>query len=315
MAEGSSATEDILPPRPIAPQPSDCCGTGCCPCVHDLYHDDLVQWKKQCAIIKHQALYGSLPKTDSDEVPAIILPTQYKPFKIIEVTEVSTNCYLYTFLIETACSLPMKIGQHIIAKQTCDDGTVVTRQYTPVSGMDQMGKFDVLIKLYDKGKMTQRVKMWKVTDEIPWRGPFGSFTYDRNSYKRIVVLGAGTGIAPLYQIIRHVVSDAAEETLLALLYASKTFSDILLRGELLELTSNWNFTMKHFLSREVDASLRKYREQVSLGRLTKGDVKMCINEGPIAATLVLICGTKSFVKDMINSTKDLELKDEDVFTF
>ena len=30
-----------LPERPVEPDPSDCCGSGCTPCVFDIYEVDL----------------------------------------------------------------------------------------------------------------------------------------------------------------------------------------------------------------------------------------------------------------------------------
>lgn len=31
--------------RPVEPLPSQCCGSGCSPCVFDLYHRDLARWE------------------------------------------------------------------------------------------------------------------------------------------------------------------------------------------------------------------------------------------------------------------------------
>jgi hypothetical protein len=33
-----------LPPRPEPPDPSECCGNGCDPCVHDLFNERLLEW-------------------------------------------------------------------------------------------------------------------------------------------------------------------------------------------------------------------------------------------------------------------------------
>lgn len=31
--------------RPVEPLPSQCCGSGCSPCVFDLYNQDLARWE------------------------------------------------------------------------------------------------------------------------------------------------------------------------------------------------------------------------------------------------------------------------------
>lgn len=39
-------------PRPVPPEPplpSDCCDSGCCPCVHDIYSEDLQYYREQLA--------------------------------------------------------------------------------------------------------------------------------------------------------------------------------------------------------------------------------------------------------------------------
>lgn len=42
----------------------------------------------------------------------------------------------------------------------------------------------------------------------------------------------GTGIAPMLQLIRHILKDPKDETKLSLLFANQTEKDILLRDEL-----------------------------------------------------------------------------------
>jgi hypothetical protein len=40
-----------LPPRPEPPDPSECCGNGCNPCVHDLYGEQLAEWERRVAAL------------------------------------------------------------------------------------------------------------------------------------------------------------------------------------------------------------------------------------------------------------------------
>lgn len=41
----------VLPPRPEAPEPGDCCGSGCVRCVLDLYDERLRDWELRCAAL------------------------------------------------------------------------------------------------------------------------------------------------------------------------------------------------------------------------------------------------------------------------
>ena len=306
MSDGSSEKEVLLPPCPLAPLPSDCCGTGCCPCVHDIYQQDLEDWKKLCKFVN---------EGDAQQHGEAISSLSYKLFEIVDIKCVGNKTFLYTFKIENTDSLNLKVGQHLILKQIKENGSPITRQYTPISDLNEKGKFEILIKIYDKGRMTKLIKDWKIGDKVPWRGPFGSFKYTYNSYKRILLLGAGTGITPLYQLIQYIIKNEQEETVMNLGYSSKTFEDILLRSELLELTSNWNFSMIHFLSCQKYNNTKKYREEVILRRIQKCDIQSYLKEGSLSEILVLICGTKSYVKDMMNYTKDLNVPDQNIFKF
>ncbi|KAA0197672.1 hypothetical protein HAZT_HAZT012198 [Hyalella azteca] len=304
-----------LPPCPDAPLPSDCCGSGCSPCVHDLYQKDLEDWKQLCRNLRDGSVICDSFSNDTIGSARHIFPHKYTAFQLISIEKITTDSYLYSFKIDNNGSLNLKVGQHIISQLIRDDGKPISRQYTPVSEMDAVGRFEVIIKLYENGRMSQLIKKWKVGDMILWRGPFGTFSYSRNTCKRIILVGAGTGIAPLYQVIRFVLSDGDDETQMNLMYASRSFSEIILRNELLDLTNYWNFFMCHYLSNESNRLGKKYRENVEFRKITKDDVKNEIQKSCLVGTKLLICGTKSFNKDMINCSRDLDLLESQVFTF
>ncbi len=37
-----------LPPKPQPPDPSDCCNSGCEPCVFELWEDAMDRWEARC---------------------------------------------------------------------------------------------------------------------------------------------------------------------------------------------------------------------------------------------------------------------------
>jgi len=47
-----------LPCSPEKPGDSDCCGSGCVPCVFDIYDQEVKIWKQECAKIKNKAVFG-----------------------------------------------------------------------------------------------------------------------------------------------------------------------------------------------------------------------------------------------------------------
>ena len=61
-------------------------------------------------------------------------------------------------------------------------------------------------------------------------------------------LAAGTGIAPMIQVIRSILDDEEDDTQIKLLYSVKTYDQILMKPLLDEWAGFWNFTSTYFLS-------------------------------------------------------------------
>lgn len=51
----SDASEPRLPPPPPEPDLDACCGSGCDPCIFDLYEDRLAAWRRRCEAIRARA--------------------------------------------------------------------------------------------------------------------------------------------------------------------------------------------------------------------------------------------------------------------
>ena len=44
--------DDDLPPPPVKPDPADCCGSGCIPCILEVYEDELDDWRERVRAIR-----------------------------------------------------------------------------------------------------------------------------------------------------------------------------------------------------------------------------------------------------------------------
>ncbi|XP_046328891.2 NADH-cytochrome b5 reductase-like isoform X2 [Haliotis rufescens] len=270
------------PEKPIKPLDSDCCGNGCVPCVLDIYDEEVKIWEKECLRLqqkdnKHENVSDS--EDEADEEP-VLSKDRYRRVKIIFITMETKDSARYRMKLPREKSLGLCIGQHIIIRGYLDS-TPVTRQYTPISDVEIKGYFDVLIK-----------------------------------YQTLYLLAAGTGIAPMSQVIQGIVGDEDEETRVRLIYGCRTYADILMKAELDTWSSFWNFSVTYALSQETDESSSCYRygDQVHAGRVTAtlldtelGDRKENL--------LVLICGTKTFEADMIDHLNTLGLSEDKYFRF
>ena len=135
------------------------------------------------------------------------------------------------------------------------------------------------------------------------------------------MLACGTGIAPIIQVTRQVLENENDYTQVHLLYSSKTQNDILLKDVLDTFKDYWNFVVKYVLSRTSSVSVENNK-----GLIRYGD---CVRYGRINETVIieefasinnsrnyaLICGTRSFAKDMTKILLHLGLERDQIFNF
>ncbi|KAK1773873.1 hypothetical protein QBC45DRAFT_61955 [Copromyces sp. CBS 386.78] len=160
-------------------------------------------------------------------------PADWRKFKLVRKVLVSPNVFHLVFALPRPTDvLGLPTGQHI-ALRALIDGKNVSRSYTPVSNNSDLGRVELLIKVYDTGLMTKHLERMQIGDHIEMRGPKGAMQYVPNGYaKEIGMIAGGTGITPMYQLIRAICEDESDRTRISLLYANNTEADILLREEL-----------------------------------------------------------------------------------
>lgn len=306
----------MLPRKPERPLDSDCCGQGCNPCVLDLYAEELAIWEAEC----QQVLSGEPAATDEagevEHVSPVLSQTEYKSFTIKSVTKVTEDTNIYRIQLPAGVTLGLQTGQHIVIRGEFQR-EVITRQYTPISDVKRTSCCDLLIKLYEHGKMSQYVKTWTVGSQIQIRGPFGSLQYQANKYRTIYMLAVGTGIAPMCQVIQTILGCDDDETVIHLHYGCRTYQNVLVKSYLDEWQRYWNFSCTYYLSQETEpatGSLYRYGDKVWHGKIDKAVIKTLI---PVKSEnfLVLFCGTRSFEKDVIECLNDLGLPQEKIHKF
>jgi cytochrome-b5 reductase len=203
-------------------------------------------------------------------------PEDYREFELKDKVEVSHDTRIFRFALhhpEQPLGLP--IGQHMMLKATVD-GKEILRSYTPITGDEQPGHFDLMVKVYfggvhpkfpEGGKMSQHLEKLKIGDKMHIKGPTGRIEYKAHGHfvvktgrdqfrevrvKRVGMIAGGTGVTPMLQIIRHILKDPTDPTQLSLLFANQTEEDILLRKELEECTKDPRFKLWYTLDRSSE---------------------------------------------------------------
>ena len=140
-------------------------------------------------------------------------------------------------------------------KTTAANGEVIVRPYTPVSDNSMTGKFQLLIKRYELGKMSRFVhelaiggvaSFKHIAFNIKQQLPFAADA----SVTSISALTGGTGITPIYQAMQRLAATPGDTTEVTVLYGSKTAADVLLWAELDKLVaeSSGRFKVLYILS-------------------------------------------------------------------
>lgn len=109
--------ETYLPERPQEPLPSDCCGTGCTPCVMDLYSEELAAWERLRAmsVDERRRLVESKANV-SDAMSSALSPVEYKHFELINVEQITRDSFLYSFKLLENQILGVGAGQHAVLR-------------------------------------------------------------------------------------------------------------------------------------------------------------------------------------------------------
>ncbi|XP_044626789.1 NADH-cytochrome b5 reductase-like isoform X3 [Equus asinus] len=192
----------------------------------------------------------------------------------------------------------------------------VQRAYTPISPANAEGYFEVLIKCYQTGLMSQYVESWRAGDTAFWRGPFGGFFYQPNQYGELLMLAAGTGLAPMVPILQSITDNADDETFVTLVGCFKTFEGIYLKTFLQEQARFWNVRTFFVLSQESSPEQLpwSYREKTRFGRLAQDLIEELVSScrrKPFA----LVCGSAEFTKDMASCLLRAGLAEDSYFLF
>ena len=111
------ASEDVsfyFPEPPEKPLDSDCCGTGCTPCVFDIYDEEMLRWRMECDRIRNgKTLDKDIPTEDCSP---ILSTSEFQCFALDSITRLTGNTCVYRFNIPGNRKLGLKIGQHVIMR-------------------------------------------------------------------------------------------------------------------------------------------------------------------------------------------------------
>ncbi|SCU86621.1 LAMI_0D02916g1_1 [Lachancea mirantina] len=210
---------------------------------------------------------------------------------ISKIESVSHDTKKFTFKLPTDDQVTgLETASALMAKFVTPKGSNVVRPYTPVSDVHTKGYFELVIKHYDGGKMTEHLHSLKPEDTVSFKGPILKWKWTPNMFDSITLLGAGTGITPLYQLLHHITANPDDKTKIHLLYGNKTPNDILIKDLLDEVQAKHPDQVK--ITYFVDKPSGSYKGEE--GFITKEYLEKNIPK-PSEKTQLFVCGPPPFM--------------------
>jgi len=237
-------------------------------------------------------------------------PEEYQRFALKEKKDITHNTHIYRFALHHEDEvLGLPIGKHMSFRAVVD-GKEVYRPYTPISSDDDKGYFDLMIKVYPQGKMSQHIDHLKIGDTIEVKGPKGQFDYQPNMKRHIGMLAGGTGITPMLQIINAILKNPADKTKISLIFGNVLEEDILLREQLEGLAEKRSdqFSLFHVLNKPPEGWTH------GVGFVSAEMIKEHLPP-PGDDNLVLMCGPTPMNNAMAGHLKSLNYDECMCFTF
>lgn len=202
-------------------------------------------------------------------------------------------------------------GQHLDVRLTAPDGYQAQRSYSVASAPETDGTYELVVERLDDGEVSPYFHdVAEIGDVIEIRGPFGGhFTWTAADGGPLLLVGGGSGVAPLMSIVRHHGLRASEVRVL-LLYGARTWNDLIFRDELLARDeAEANFDVLFSLSRDAAR-----RPQDAGRRIDRPLLARALERVGAAPKLTFVCGSNPFVEAVASHLLDLRLPPETIRT-
>ena len=98
---------------------------------------------------------------------------------------------------------------------------------------------DLLVKVYPNGPMSEHIHSMKPGQLLSFKGPIPKYPWSTNKHSHIALIAGGTGITPMYQLIRKIFNDPNDNTKVSLIFGNVAEEDILLKKEFEELENKY----------------------------------------------------------------------------
>ncbi|PCK08379.1 MAG: hypothetical protein COA42_09450 [Alteromonadaceae bacterium] len=170
----------------------------------------------------------------------------------------------------------------------------VGRSYS-IASTDQEGWLEFHIQVHQQGAFSAwAADTLNVGDEISLQGPLGECFYQAEPEQKLLLTAVGTGLAPIYGILKEALRQQHSGGI-QLLLGARSSADFYLVETLLAIEKSHENVSIHWLAMDVDAEHDFARSEDIYG-FVKNQL------GSLTGAKVYLCGAQSFVMKMRKSS-------------
>lgn len=181
----------------------------------------------------------------------VIIP---KPYKLLEIIPQSPIEYI--FRVEYDRIDEINYGQFLqVSIPKVGEAPISISNFYP-----EQGYIDLLIRRV--GTVTDAIFQLKVGDSLYLRGPYGNgFPFEQYKGKNLIIVGGGSGVAPVRSMVDHIYKHMGEVTKLEVLFGFKNEELILFKNDIKRWRENLGViitldegteTAEHYIGRVTD---------------------------------------------------------------
>jgi ferredoxin-NADP reductase len=189
-----------------------------------------------------------------------------------------------------------RAGQHVDIRLTAEDGYQAERSYSIASAANAE-RVELMVERLDDGEVSPYLTdEARPGDQFEIRGPVGGyFVWDPSAGGPVLLVGGGSGVAPLMAMARQRAIDG-DEVPTRLLYSARSLEEVVYRDELAELSRD-GFEVVYTLTREQPEGWTGYARRV--------DPELLTEVAPDGLALTFVCGPTPFVEAVAEAMVEL----------
>ncbi|MDB5542568.1 MAG: oxidoreductase [Devosia sp.] len=216
-----------------------------------------------------------------------------RPWQTATITEITVRTSrVKSFRMKPEQPFMFTAGQHAEVRLTAPDGYRAQRSYSISSPPEQMESFELTIERLDDGEVSPYFHdVAMVGDAVEVRGPLGGyFIWSVAAGGPLLLVGGGSGVAPLVSMVRHRMLSRALWVPIVLLFSARMWDEVIFREELFDYAAmNNGFQLVLAITREGARREGDYSRRID-GPIMSNALAML----PGPPSQVFVCGANAF---------------------